>query len=135
MFRGKEAVLLDNTEQIYFGVTSLESADRVSKMLGPYTRPVESHTENESRSWQQDSLGQPGVNVSRSAGVSVAVQSRELLQPAEVLRLHPDLMIAFLKGVPPILCRAAVKASEVASDRRRWDRLEIVAWTPSPVSA
>ena len=33
-FKGKEAVLLDNTEQIYFGVNSLETAERVQQDAG-----------------------------------------------------------------------------------------------------
>ena len=49
-FKGKEAILLDNTDtQIYFGTNSLETAERVSKMLGEATITVESANENESR--------------------------------------------------------------------------------------
>jgi type IV secretion system protein VirD4 len=100
-------VLLDNTEQIYFGIQSYETAERVSKMLGTATNVLESANESESRSWQR-SGGNPqgdGVTVNRSYGKNWSEHGRELLRPEEVLTLHGDYLLAFLRGLPPILAR------------------------------
>src|SRR5579884_2663358 len=98
-FRGKQAVVLDNTQQIYFGVNDLETAERVSKMLGSQTIMVEDASAS-----QQQSRGKEGGSSSRSASRSWKEQGRELLKPDEVLNLHPDLMLAFIRGMRPILC-------------------------------
>ncbi len=121
VFKDKESVLLDNTEQIYFGVNSLETAERISKMLGSYTHVTESYTENDSRSHQTEAFGSAnqGVQVSTSRGVTVAVHAREILKPEEVLQLHEDVVIAFLKGVPPIAARRLKYFSDPLFKRRR----------------
>ncbi len=107
VFRDKSAVLTDNCDAtLFFGINSLETAEHVSKMLGSYTRAVENYSENETRSWNEDSLGNPGVNVSRNSGFSVSLHARELLKPDEVLNAPPDVMFAFVRGVgAPICCK------------------------------
>ena len=105
-FKGKEAVLLDNTESIYFGVNSLETAERVSKMLGDATITVESANEGESSSRQQGHHG--GMNTTRNSGRNWAVQARALLKPDEVLNMSGNFLIAFLRGIHPILCRRVI---------------------------
>lgn len=101
-FRGKESVLLDSTEQIYFGTHDWDTAERVSKMAGTATITVESASSGTSQSSEQ---GHGGRNTTWNSGRNLAVQPRELLKPDEVLTLNSNLMIAFLRNVPPILCR------------------------------
>lgn len=116
-FKGKESVLLDNTEQFYFGLNSYETAERVSKMLGSATITVEDAST--STSWQKSNGEQGGgSSASRSASRSWKEHGRPLLMPEEVLRLHGDHLIAFLRNLPPILCRR-VKWWELAAPRKR----------------
>jgi type IV secretion system protein VirD4 len=114
VFKEREAVLLDNTDQIYFGVQSLETAKRVSEMLGTYTESSESFTENTSRSQQSGSFGHscPSVTRSSSWGTSVNVHSRELLKPDEVMQLPGTTLIAFLRGVRPVIARRVLYYSD-----------------------
>lgn len=105
MFRGKESVLLDNTEQIYFGVNSYETAERVSKMLGSATIVIESGSENTSTNRQPDAQGVSGVSRGYSFTRNMQEHGRPLLMPDEVLRLPGEQLIAFLRNMPPILCR------------------------------
>jgi len=104
-FRGKEAVLLDNTEQIYFGVNSYETAERVSKMLGDATIAVESANDGVSRSRQHQPGHQGSDNVTRSSGRNWAVQARALMKPDEVLTMSSDYLLAFLRDIRPIAAR------------------------------
>lgn len=106
VFKEREGIIYDNCDaQIYFGTNSLETAERVAKQLGTFTATSESFNSSEQRSWQEDRMGEPGTNVSRSSAVSVNVHARELLKPDEVLNLRPDAVIAFVRGVPPVLCK------------------------------
>ncbi len=107
VFRDKESVLLDNTELIFFGVNSLETAERVSKMLGDATITVESANEGESSSYQQSHQG-GSQNMTRNRGRNWAVQARALLKPDEVLNMSGNFLIAFLRGIRPILCRRVI---------------------------
>lgn len=105
-FKEKEAVLLDNCEHIYIAPKSLETAERVSKQLGDATITIETANENESRSWQQGgSNGDGGTQINTSTGRNYSEQGRALLRPEEVLQLPEDLVIAFLRGVPPVLAK------------------------------
>jgi type IV secretion system protein VirD4 len=106
VFKDKESVVLDSTEQIYFGVQSLETAKRVSEMLGNYTESAESYTTNSgtSRQYGAGKEGQ-GYTATRGSSVSTNVHSRELLKPDEVLQLPGMALIAFIRGVPPILAQ------------------------------
>lgn len=126
-FREKESVLLDNTEQIYFGVQSLETAKRVSEMLGNYTETAQSYTGGTSHSHNVGKFGEnSGGSVNTSENVSTASHSRCLLYPDEVMRVTSGLgMICFLKGLPPIICRRVLYFSDPLF--RRYSRLRQIA--------
>lgn len=99
-FPGKDAITLGNTDKIFFGINNLETAEYVSRMLGSQTIIVE----DASASWQRSGgeMG-GGGNASRTASRSWKEQGRELLKPDEVLNLHPDLILAFIRGMRPIM--------------------------------
>jgi len=131
-FPGRESVLLDNTEQIYFGIQSFDTAEKVSKMLGTATNVLESANESESRSWQR-SGGNPqgdGVTVNRSYGKNFSDHGRELLRPEEVLTLNGDFLVAFLRGLPPILARRVkwFEDPEFRSTRSTWRQIAALVW-------
>lgn len=106
-FADKPGLLFDNSAaQIYFGAASYETAERISKMLGDATLVVESYATNEGLSYTRGSDWPhwPG-QVSSGSNTNYAEIGRPLLRPEEVLGLDPDHLIAFLRGVPPILAR------------------------------
>lgn len=101
-FQGKEAIVLGNTEKIFFGTNDLGTAQYESSALGSATITVEDASI--STSWQRSGgeMGGGGT-ASRSASRSWKEQGRELLKPDEVLNLHPDLILAFIRGMRPIM--------------------------------
>jgi type IV secretion system protein VirD4 len=106
-FKDKPSLAGDNSDcQIMFGTNGYETAERVSKMLGQGTITISTGSENGSASW---SSSEPGGNNQSSRGWSwgrnYSEKGRELLQPAEVLTLHSTLMICFIRGLKPLLCR------------------------------
>jgi type IV secretion system protein VirD4 len=106
-FKDKPTLLYDNcTTQIYLGASSIETAERISKSLGEWTQVLEGFGENSSRS-RTESGGSPNQSQQWSQGSSLnfSVNGRALLRPDEVLTLSDDYLIAFLRGIPPILAR------------------------------
>jgi len=102
-FKDKPTLLYDNcSTQIYLGASSYETAERISKSLGDWTQVVESYCSNESRS---SNNVQPGVQTSCGSSKTYSQSGRALLRPEEVLTLHEDYLIAFLRGMSPILAR------------------------------
>lgn len=103
-FRDKPTLLYDNCSvQIYLGAaSSYETAERISKSLGEWTQVVESSGVNESQSWQG---GQPGGGGSRGSSQNYSQYGRALLRPEEVLTMNNDNLIAFVRGMAPILAR------------------------------
>jgi type IV secretion system protein VirD4 len=105
-FKEKPALLYDNcTTQIYLGASSIETAERISKSLGDWTQVLESYGENTGTSNSDGSAGSQSQQRSQGRSLNYSVNARALLQPAEVLRLSGDKLIAFVRGVPPILAR------------------------------
>jgi type IV secretion system protein VirD4 len=104
-FKGKEAVLLDNCEQIYFAINNYETADRVSKMLGQQTIMTEDAGENTNWSRQANPDRMETTSVSYTTSRNWKEHGRPLLMPDEVLRLSGEYVIGFLRDMPPILCR------------------------------
>ncbi len=129
-FRGKEAVLLDNTDQIYFSVNSLQTAEYISKTLGSATITLESGSDSTQRSWQEGGVQQSnGVNVSHTSGRNYAEHERPLLRPEEVLQLPGDLAIGLFRGVRPVLLRRVKWYAEKLKDRPWWlPRFEQLLW-------
>ena len=106
-FKDKPTLLYDNcTTQIYLGASSIESAERISKSLGEWTQVLEGFGENNSRSWNTGGAGPPqGQQVNHGNSFNYSVNGRALLRPEEVLTLSDNYLIAFVRGVPPILAR------------------------------
>ncbi len=103
-FKDKPTLLYDNcTTQIYLGASSIETAERISRSLGDWTQVVESYGENSSRSWTAG--GPNGDQHSQGRNLNYSLNGRALLRPDEALRLNDDHLIAFLRGMPPILAR------------------------------
>lgn len=108
-FKSTPNLVSDNCDaKIYFGTNSLPTAELISKALGNWTMTTSSYNESASggRSHSPDSPN-GGRNSQRGWSQSMNLQEhgRALLDPAEVLQLHPMYFIAFLKGCPPILGR------------------------------
>jgi type IV secretion system protein VirD4 len=106
-FKYKPTLIYDNCDtHIFLGVNSYETAERISKSLGDYTLAVESSNTGAGKSWQAHTSQNPnGPSFNKSSGRGWQVQARALLQPAEVMRLPTDTLVAFVRGIPPILCR------------------------------
>jgi type IV secretion system protein VirD4 len=107
-FPGKPTLLYDNcTTQIYLGASSYETAERISKSLGDFTQLVEGYGSNASSSWQQGSYDprSQGINVSRGRSEQYSQSGRALLRPEEILTLDDSYLIAFQRGMAPILAR------------------------------
>jgi type IV secretory pathway TraG/TraD family ATPase VirD4 len=107
-FKNQPTLIYDNTStQIYVGASSLETAQRISSMLGSATVHAESGNKGTSESWQAGAVdpNTGGVQKSRSEGTSWAPHERPLLRPEEILTLDPNLLICFQRGTAPILAR------------------------------
>jgi type IV secretion system protein VirD4 len=106
-FKDKPTLLYDNCAlQIYLGASSIESAERISKSLGDWTQVLEGYGENHSRSWNEGGRGpDQGHQINRGSSFNYSVNGRPLLRPDEILKLRDDYLIAFLRGMPPILAR------------------------------
>jgi type IV secretion system protein VirD4 len=106
-FKDKPTLLYDNcTMQIYLGASSIESAERISKSLGDWTQVLEGFGENVTRSRNYGGSGpDQGQQFSHSRSFNYSVNGRPLLRPDEVLTLSENYLIAFLRGMPPILAR------------------------------
>jgi type IV secretion system protein VirD4 len=106
-FKDKPTLLYDNcTTQIYLGASSIETAERISKSLGEWTQLLEGYSENSSRSWNEGGYqANQGQQVNQGSSYNFSVNGRALLRPEEVLTLSDDYLIAFLRGMNPILAR------------------------------
>jgi type IV secretion system protein VirD4 len=125
-FKDKPTLIHDNcSTQLYLAPNSLETAQKISAMLGSYTQLLDNYSENEGRSWQHSGVStNAGVNISRGSGNSYSVAERPLLRPEECLQLDRSLLIAFVENVPPILCRRLLYWSDPA-----------FRWGPMPAAA
>lgn len=106
-FKDKQTLIYDNcSTHIYLGAaTSIEGAERISKSIGDRTQVVESYGDNQSQSWQQGGVSQQGGQTSRGSSRNYSQSGRALLRPEEILTLNNDYLIAFLRGMSPILAR------------------------------
>jgi type IV secretion system protein VirD4 len=106
-FKDKPTLLYDNcSTQIYLGASSYETAERISKSLGEWTQVVSSYVDNESQSWQSSGHEmQRGRQTSSGNSLNYSESGRALLRPEEILTLSENYLIAFLRGMPPILAQ------------------------------
>jgi type IV secretion system protein VirD4 len=104
-FKDKPGLLYENcATKIYLSPDNLETAERISKMLGNYTEPLESYGE----SYSYSSGRQPNSDQrNRSLTVNTATHPRPLFYADEILRAGSELVYCFPgHGFPaPILCR------------------------------
>jgi type IV secretion system protein VirD4 len=131
-FKEQPNLLYDNcTTQIYLGASSIETAERISKSLGEWTQVLEGFSENNSssRSWNEGGGG-PSQNHQTSQGSSFnySVNGRALLKPDEVLTLSDSLLIAFQRGMAPILARRIKWYRDPAFRSALAIRAESVVW-------
>lgn len=120
VLRDREQVIYDNCDQVYISINSLETAERVSKMLGAYTRAVVNHSATDGYSRQTDRLGDASAGVSGGSSASVSVHARNLLDVSELLCLPADALIAFVRGVgAPVMCERVRWYHEPALVRRQ----------------
>jgi type IV secretion system protein VirD4 len=109
VFKDKESVLLDNTEHIFFGTNSLTTAQFVSQSLGNASVVVESANTGDGANWGGGQATQPNnTGYNRSFGRSFTEKERLLLTPDEVLQLDPGLVVIFLRGLRPLLCKRII---------------------------
>lgn len=114
-FKDKPGLVADNSDcQIYFGVNTIETAERINKMLGAQTITITTWNESGGTNCtsNHDNTSSSGSNTGWSFNYSE--HGRDLLLPAEVLALHPMLLICFCKGVRPILARRLLWYGEKA---------------------
>jgi type IV secretion system protein VirD4 len=106
-FKDKPTLLYDNcTTQLYLGTSSIETAERISKSLGEWTQVLEGYGENTSSSRTYGgSAPSQGTQVTHGSSFNYSVSGRALLRPEEILQLSDNYLIAFVRGVPPILAR------------------------------
>jgi type IV secretion system protein VirD4 len=102
------AGVLANTTKIFAATQHLETAEILSKSLGPQTIVVESGGNNSGWSWNQSTSS--GQGHSQSTGSSYSTGSnanwqqsgRDLAQAAEILALDPRIAITLTPGVRPL---------------------------------
>ncbi len=126
--------LLANTTKIFFGTTEIQTAEFISKSLGPETIIVESGGTNSGWSTNSNSTigtsSSPGggsISTSHSSGSSKSggsnsgwqQQSRELLKPDEIIALDPRIAITLTPGVRPIWTRLVRYYEEKTLFKRR----------------
>jgi type IV secretion system protein VirD4 len=118
-FKDKLTLLYDNcATQIYLGPAgSIETAERISKSLGDYTQVLEGYGENASRSWNEGGYAaNHGAQINRGNSLNYSVNGRALLRPEEVLGLSDEYLIAFQRGMAPILAKRIKYYEEQSSE-------------------
>jgi type IV secretion system protein VirD4 len=117
--------VLANTTQIYFGCNDIETAQHLSKSIGPETIVVNSGGRNSGWSNSYGSSSGHGYsensNRSYSGGTSSnwQQQSRELLKPDEIIALDPRVAITLTPGLRPIRTRLVRSYEEKSLFKRR----------------
>jgi type IV secretion system protein VirD4 len=106
-FGEKATTVLDaiGTQQ-FFGITSFETAEEISKRIGDMTVAIETggYTEQWQRPTGVSKEPQPGSR-SQSNTLNRSEIARKLLFPDEVLRLNSDICLIFHKNLPVCIGR------------------------------
>ncbi|MFO0847858.1 MAG: type IV secretory system conjugative DNA transfer family protein [Gemmataceae bacterium] len=95
--------LLANATQVYQGVQDYQTAELVSKMLGPTTLTLIKPSTSGGWSSSHQAGGPASGSSSESFSVNVEHVQRDVLQPAEVLRLPSRVALVFTPDCPPAL--------------------------------
>jgi type IV secretion system protein VirD4 len=100
--------VLANTTKFFFSTQHYETAEIISKSIGPGTIIVESGGSNSGSSWNRSSSSGQGYSESSGSSSSRGSNSnwqqsaRELLKPDEILALDPRIAITLTPGVRPL---------------------------------
>jgi type IV secretion system protein VirD4 len=118
-FATKPTLIQDNCDTTIFlcPPSGPETAEAIAKRIGETTITTSSASENESRSWQNSGPTESEQH-SRSWGTNYAVHGRHLLKPEEISVMRPDLLIAFVRGLRPILARRIAWFADPAFTKR-----------------
>ena len=106
-FGDKAGTVLDNIgTQQYYGITSYETAEQLSKRIGDETRVVLSTGDSDSTSHPTGTSAQPqSGSRSRSFNVNRSEICRRLLKPEELLTIDKNVCLIFHKNLPVVLGR------------------------------
>ena len=106
-FGDKATTVLDNlATQQYFGITSFETADYISKRIGDTTISVRSGGGSTSDSRPTGGVGTgSGGNVTSGTNYNLSDTSRRIFKPEEILTLPRDTALVFHKNLPVITTR------------------------------
>jgi type IV secretion system protein VirD4 len=103
------AAVLDNIgTQQYFGITSFDTSDAISKRIGDATIAIRSVSDSTSDSHPAGGSGSNGPapgSHSTSHSVTSSDIARRLLKPEEILTLPDDVALIFHKNMPVITAR------------------------------
>ena len=101
------SIILDNAgTQQYFGITSFDTSDQLSKRIGDATILVESINRSTSTSRPNRSGSSEGAgNTTTSEGVTISEQGRRLIRPEELLVTPRGLSLLFHRNFPVIPAR------------------------------
>ena len=97
--------ILDNCgHQMFFGLSSYDTSEVVSKRIGDATVLVESINQNASQSHSTGGGGREQSQGNYSSGWSTTISetARRLMKPEEILTLPPNCMLLFAKNLPVI---------------------------------
>jgi type IV secretion system protein VirD4 len=107
-FGDKATTVLDNiATQQYFGLTSYETADYISKRIGDATISIRSGGGSASDSRPTGSVGAGGGGGNHTSGTNYTLSdtSRRIFKPEEILTLPRDTALVFHKNLPVITAR------------------------------
>ena len=99
-------IVLDNlgTKQ-FFGTTSYDTSDYISKCIGDTTISVRSLNDNRSSSKSHGGSGGDQGNSSSGSGITYSDTGRRLMMPSEVLTLPSETQLVFTQNLPVLACR------------------------------
>jgi type IV secretion system protein VirD4 len=118
---GQDENLLANVTQVFFGVNTSETAERISSRLGEQTLVIQSGGRSRGTSQQYSARDCGSYSTSSNSNDNWQQHGRKLLKPEEVMALSPRIAITFAPGVPPI-CTQLIRYYEGRPDAL-WRRL------------
>jgi type IV secretion system protein VirD4 len=125
-FGEKAATVLDNIgTQQYFGITSFETSEYLSKRIGDQTVAIRTRSWSGSTSTSTNtSVREAGGSISRSSSdtVNSSEIARKLLTPDEILRLSKDLCLIFHGNAPVAVAKKVVSYRDREFQRGRCGR-------------
>ena len=121
VFGERASTVLDNLGTLqFFNITSLETAEWLSKRAGEHTVAVSTAGDNSGTSYSASGGGHASSQRGSNSGTSVSVSEagRSLLKPDEILRMGSNASLLFHKNLPVILAERIKYYSDRAFRRR-----------------